>query len=312
MAAQDEVLVQAQVLQHVLAAGSEHLSAAMVLAVGLLGELLAGDALGDVPHAGQAAAPQRAVCKSCKHTQGQTGHDTTRHSTPGRQAMEMSASVNRKSMYSTFLLLLSLSQCSLWTHHRRAGFSCGHANMGLTEMLIGQVRSAKSLTRRTAGRCLRIGVGHEGEACQTEDVGVVPAAAAAAAQVAVLDAAQDLRAETVGATSPLCTSFIGKSLAVFGCRLCYHVEWVPVVGSHSEDGGVSSRQGHQAVFVSLNVQLEFVLWFMASAAVRQFSLKHTHTHKYIISVCFLFLSRGTTGIYDLRSNPIPFDRFKCS
>lgn len=154
---------------------------------------------------------------------------------------------------------------------------------------------------------MRIGVGHEGEACQTEDVSVVPAATAAAAQVAVLDAAQDLRAETVGATSLLCTSFIGKSLALFGCGLCYHVEWVPVVGSHSEDGGVSSRQGHQTIFVSLNVQLEFVLWFMASAAIRQISLKHTL--KYIISVCFLFLSRGTTGIYDLRSNPIPFDCF---
>lgn len=84
MAPQDEVLVPAHVLQHVLAAGSEHLSTALVLAVGLLGELLAGDTLGDIPHAGQAAGPQRAVCKSCKNTQGQTGHDTTRHSTLGR------------------------------------------------------------------------------------------------------------------------------------------------------------------------------------------------------------------------------------
>lgn len=77
-------MVLAHVLQDVVAAGSEHLPTALVVAVGLLGELVAGDTLGDVPHAGQATAPQRAVCKSCKNTQGQTGRDTTRHSTLGR------------------------------------------------------------------------------------------------------------------------------------------------------------------------------------------------------------------------------------
>lgn len=42
-----------------------------------------------------------------------------------------------------------------------------------------------------------IGVGHEGQAGQTEDVCAVPATAAIAAQVAVLDAAHDLPAVSV-------------------------------------------------------------------------------------------------------------------
>lgn len=72
--------------------------------------------------------------------------------------------------------------------------------------------------QRTAGRCLRICIGHEGEASQTEDVCVVPATAAAAAQVAILDATQGLctgRAQTVSATSPLCASFLASALSLF-------------------------------------------------------------------------------------------------
>lgn len=61
MSRQDEVLVTAKVLQHVLTAIPEDLSAAGVLAVGLLGILFAGDTLGQVPHTSQTAVLQRAI-----------------------------------------------------------------------------------------------------------------------------------------------------------------------------------------------------------------------------------------------------------
>lgn len=68
VASQDEVLVLVQVILDELATGFEDLPAAQVVAVGLHGELVAGDALWDVPHAPFTADPQGAVTRHCTHT----------------------------------------------------------------------------------------------------------------------------------------------------------------------------------------------------------------------------------------------------
>lgn len=130
MASKDEVLVLAQVLQNVLTADSEHPFAVGMPAECLLGEPLAGDTLWDIPHAVQTAALHPSKTFSCTNTQGQIDCDSVLHSTPGPLLLviEIMTSVNRKCMCCTFLLLLSLSQCSLWTHHRCAWFSCVNTN----------------------------------------------------------------------------------------------------------------------------------------------------------------------------------------
>lgn len=65
----------------------------------------------------------------------------------------------------------------------------------------------------------------------------------------------------------------------------YPAEWVPVVGPHAEESRVGSYQRHQAGFVSLNVQLELVLWFVVSALIRHLRLD-THTRaKSLSALC---------------------------
>lgn len=68
VAPKDEVLVLAQVLQNVLTADSEHPFAVFLPAESLLGELLAGDTLWDIPHAGQTAVLQHPKAMSCRNT----------------------------------------------------------------------------------------------------------------------------------------------------------------------------------------------------------------------------------------------------